>query len=42
MLAGGGEVGAHSVLSSAGGVEREVVGGVEAGEDELRLGGDAA
>jgi hypothetical protein len=41
-LAGGGEVGAPGVLSSAGGVEREEVGGVEAGEDELRLGGDAA
>ena len=35
-------MGAPGVLSSAGGVEREEVGGVEAGEDELRLGGDAA
>jgi hypothetical protein len=41
-LAGGGEVGASGAQSPAGGVEREEVGGVEAGEDELRLGGDAA
>jgi hypothetical protein len=41
-LACGGEVGASSSQSSAGGVEREEVGCVEAGEDELLLGGDAA
>lgn len=41
-MAGGGEVGAPGAQSPAGGVEREEVGGVEAGEDELRLGGDAA
>jgi hypothetical protein len=35
-------VGASGSQSSAGGVEREEVGCVEAGEDELRLGGDAA
>lgn len=35
-------MGAPGAQSPAGGVEREEVGGVEAGEDELRLGGDAA
>lgn len=39
---GGGEVGASGAESTAGGVEREEVGGVEAGHDELRLGGDTA
>lgn len=38
----GGEVGSSNLQSSAGGVEREEVGCVEAGEDELRLGVDAA
>lgn len=33
---------ASGAQTSAGGVEREEVGGVEAGEDELRLSGDAA
>ena len=41
-MAGCGEVGASGAQPPAGGVEREEVGGVEAGEDELRLGGDAA
>ena len=35
-------MGASGAQPPAGGVEREEVGGVEAGEDELRLGGDAA
>jgi hypothetical protein len=41
-FAGGGEVGATGTQAAAGGVEREEVRGVEAGHDELGLGGDAA
>ena len=41
-FAGGGEVGASGTESAAGGVEGEEVRGVEAGHDELGLGGDAA
>jgi hypothetical protein len=40
-LAGGVEVGILSAHSDAGSVEREELGGVDAGEDEPLLGGDA-